>query len=77
MTRQWLGVYIGRVTKTRGDLWVKLQVPQILGRAETNWAAPAGFNTGTPPVAGSIVLAMFVGGDPNTPCYLLTDQKLR
>jgi hypothetical protein len=39
--RQWQGVYLGRVTKNRyQDLWIKCQVPQILGTAESNWAAP-------------------------------------
>jgi hypothetical protein len=44
------GVYLGRVTASRGDGWVKANVPQVLGNAESDWARPMGM-TGlvTPP----------------------------
>lgn len=53
---RWYGVYLGRVTHTRqGDLWVRFNVPQLLGDKEiSNWARPAGFNSVgaiDPPVA--------------------------
>jgi hypothetical protein len=44
---RWHGIYLGTVTHTREqDLWVRMNVPQLLGDKEiTNWARPAGHNT--------------------------------
>lgn len=83
--RQWHGVYLARVARNRKqDLWVELQVPQVLGTALSNWAPPVGAIIDTPGITpgpgllpGTIVLAMFVGGDINTPVFLLTSQLLR
>lgn len=67
---QWLGIYLARVSRTRAqDNYVQLQVPQVLGSAVTNWAAPLGVWTGISPVPGTAVLAAFVGGDINTPVW--------
>lgn len=44
---RWHGIYLGTVTQVRKqDLWVRLNVPQLLGDKEiTNWARPAGHNS--------------------------------
>lgn len=43
---QLYGLYLGIVTHTRKqDLWVTVNVPQILGDQDSNWARPAAFNT--------------------------------
>jgi hypothetical protein len=77
--RQWHGIYLARVVRNRAaDSWLQLQVPQVLGMAVSNWAAPAGAeDNGTGPVPGTIVLAMFLGGDIDQPLYMLTSQHLR
>ena len=53
--RQHFGMYLGTVAHTRTqDLWVQLNVPQLLGKQESNWARPIGFNSvgnDNPPVA--------------------------
>lgn len=68
--RQWLGVYKARVVRTKpGSVSVQLQVPQVLGTAVSNWADPMSAWTGNPPAPGTVVLAMFVGGDINTPVW--------
>jgi hypothetical protein len=76
VTRQWFGVYIGRVSKTRTtDNWVILQVPQVMGTAETAWAAPLGYMTSAP-TTGNQVQVMFIGGDINHPVYHLYAQPV-
>lgn len=96
--RRWEGVYLGRVSKNRPqDLWVRCQVPQILGTAETNWAAPMldprqgrsyqnwsfevpcscpepcdlPYPAGPGPNVGTLICVMFLGGNINTPVYML------
>lgn len=67
---QWTGLYLARVARTRTqDSYVQLQVPQVLGSAVTNWAAPMGVWAGAPPAVGTVVLAAFTGGDINTPVW--------
>ena len=42
---QLLGLYLGLVTMTRTqDLWVQVNIPQIFGTENSNWARPIGFN---------------------------------
>lgn len=73
--RQWFGVYMGRVLRTRTtDNWVILQVPQILGTAETNWAAPVGYMPTSGPNVGDLAQVQFIGGDINHPVYHLYAQ---
>lgn len=52
---QLYGMYLGVVTHTRAqDLWIQVNIPQILGDQDSNWARPAAFNSVgslTPPVA--------------------------
>lgn len=69
---QWLGVYHAKVTNDSDPLAasrVKLYIPQVLGAAESNWARPLGFIGGVPPVTGTVVYAMFLGGDIARPLY--------
>jgi hypothetical protein len=42
---QHFGVYLGRVSGSRGDGWVKVRVPQVLGTAESDWARPMGMDS--------------------------------
>lgn len=44
---QRLGIYLGKVTHTRKqDLWIRVNIPQLLGDKEiSNWARPAAFNS--------------------------------
>jgi hypothetical protein len=75
--RQWTGVYQAKVTGTADPLnqqRVTMLVPQVLGTAISNWAVPAFPLSAAPPV-GSIVLAMFTGGDNTRPMYLLTPKS--
>lgn len=52
---QLFGLYLGVVTHTRAqDLWIQVNIPQILGDQDSNWARPIGFNSVgslVPPVA--------------------------
>ena len=74
--KKFYGIYRGIVVDNNDPdelLRIKLQVPQILGNASTNWAW--GIH---PPVSGTIfipqpgtgVWVMFEGGDPNFPLWL-------
>lgn len=51
---------------------VKLRVPQIMGKAVSNWAQPVASN-GIVPSNGQPVMAMFTGGDVNFPVYFLPE----
>lgn len=53
---------------------VRLQVPQILGTAVTDWAWPivSGSGTLTAPAINSGIWVMFEGGDPNFPLWVGT-----
>ena len=69
--RQWFGIYAASVARTRrSDNHVELYIPQVLGAAMSNWAVPLGTWFTTPPVPGTVVYAMFVGGDINSPVCL-------
>lgn len=61
---QLYGAYLGIVTHTRTqDLWIRVNIPQILGDQDSNWARPIGFNSAgspSPPVAS-------VAGEPEAP----------
>lgn len=76
---QWHGIYLARTVNNRAaDQWLQLQIPQVLGAVLSNWAAPVGTDGAGPgPAPGTVVLAMFVGGDINTPVYLPSSQQLR
>lgn len=50
---------------------IKLQVPQVLGQAVTNWAQPCRQpGTTNVPAVGDIVWVMFIAGDPNFPVWI-------
>jgi hypothetical protein len=54
-----------------GAYKIKLQVPQVLGQAVTNWAQPC-IPPGTTytPAVGQVIWVMFVAGDPNFPVWI-------
>lgn len=70
------GIYMGIVTHTRSDGWVKLQIPQVLGKTVSDWARPLGSNGNSYPAVGSLVVAMFLGGDQRQPSYMVTSQVM-
>lgn len=44
--KEFFGVYLGKIVKRRAkDVWVQLQVPQLLGNTYTDWARPMGFDS--------------------------------
>lgn len=53
--QQLFGMYLGTVTHTRAqDLWIRVNIPQLLADQDSNWARPIGFNSvgsANPPVA--------------------------
>lgn len=69
---QWAGVYLATVVSTRAtDQAARLQIPQLLGQAVSNWALPVGQANAPGGVApGTVVLAMFVGGNINVPVWM-------
>lgn len=43
---QLFGMYLGTVTHTRTqDLWIRVNIPQLLADQDSNWARPVGFNS--------------------------------
>jgi hypothetical protein len=51
---------------------ITMQIPQVLGEAITTWADQI---TGLPnPDPGTVVWAMFLGGDPNFPLWIGASQ---
>ena len=78
--KQNFGMYLGTVAHTRTqDPWVQVNIPQLLGMQESNWARPIGFTSigkNRPPPVGSLVLVWFVAGDVTRPAYALTSQSV-
>jgi uncharacterized protein involved in type VI secretion and phage assembly len=56
------------VSDPTGQGRIRVQAPQALGTARSNWARPA-FLGGYAPKIGSKVFIAFLGGDPNSPVY--------
>jgi phage gp45-like len=72
--RQWLGAYQAVVVRNddpTGQQRVTLRIPQVLGTAVSQWAAPISATGSATPVPGSSVVVMFLGGDINHPVYLV------
>lgn len=72
-TRQWFGAYQAFVIRNddpKGTHRVTLQIPQVLGTATSQWASPASVAVTSAPAVGTVVTAMFLGGDINHPVYL-------
>lgn len=76
---QWHGIYYGVISNNadpKGKHRAMLRVPQLLGQGTTTWAVCL-----TPlqekPKIGTIVAAMFIGGDIDYPCYLVVDPKIK
>jgi hypothetical protein len=80
--RRFPGVYRGVVSQTDDPLnmgRVKLQVPQVMASAVTNWAWGVNQVTGEPPVTPSVgqgIWVMFEGGDPSFPVWIGTFGNL-
>src|SRR6185312_4389180 len=74
----WHGIYYG-VISNNADPKKKnramLRVPQLLGKGSTTWAISLTPQE-TIPKVGTIVAAMFIGGDIDHPCYLVVDPKI-
>jgi hypothetical protein len=75
----WHGVYYGVVSNNadpKGKNRAMLRVPQLLASGSTTWAVCL-----TPlqdkPKIGTIVAAMFIGGDIDYPCFLVVDPKIK
>jgi len=70
--RQWHGTYLAKVVNTMDPLQqkrIKMRIPQVLGTAISNWAPPV-FNPNLPvPSVGTLINAVFQGGDINAPLY--------
>lgn len=76
--QQWLGTYPATVYNTADPLGqnrIQMLVPQVLGTAVSQWATPVGLVSPSPaPAVGSVVHAMFLGGDVSHPGYTLPVQ---
>ena len=75
---QYFGIYFGVVNNTADPLnkhRCLLQVPQLFGTAVTTWATCLTPLTNAPAV-GTVVTAMFIGGDVDYPVYLVTDPAM-
>ncbi len=69
---QWYGIYQATIAVTQDPLnqgRVRLFIPQVLGTAQSNWAAA--MQPGITPAAGTAVLAVFLGGNINLPYYFV------
>jgi hypothetical protein len=69
--KRFFGIYRGIVVDTNDPKnlgRLKMQIPQILGTAVTNWSWP--IIGGYTPQPGDGCWVMFEGGDPNFPLWL-------
>lgn len=74
----WPGVYYGVVSNNndpKKQNRCQLRIPQILGGAVTTWAVSLTPLT-SPPKVGTLIAAMFVGGDLDYPCYLVVNTAM-
>lgn len=63
------GTYLGSVSQTENSTKrVKLLIPQIFGKVESNWAVPAS-KSAPDPVVGDMLYVSFNAGDTNKPIY--------
>jgi len=67
--RQWFGTYTASVANARKDNYLELNIPQVLGKSISNWAAPVVSWPGPPLTPGTVVFAAFLGGDINQPVW--------
>lgn len=75
---QWPGVYFGAVSNNadpKNQNRCLLRIPQILGSAVTTWAVSLTPQQ-NPPKVGTLIAAMFIGGDLDYPCYFVVDPKV-
>jgi hypothetical protein len=70
--RQWFGAYQAVVVRNDDPASthrVTLNIPQVLGTAVSQWASPVPSTVSSAPAVGTVVVAMFLGGDINHPIY--------
>lgn len=75
---QWNGVYYGVVSNNadpQNNNRVLLRIPQILGSAVTTWAVSLTPQQAKPKV-GTLVAALFIGGDLDYPAYYVVNPQL-
>lgn len=75
---QYFGIFFGVVNNNadpNNSNRCLLQVPQLFGTAVTTWAVSL-TPLQTPPAVGTVITAMFIGGDVDYPVYLVTDPKI-
>jgi hypothetical protein len=75
---QYFGIYFGVVNNNADPLTQNrclLQVPQLFGTGVTTWATCL-TPLQSPPAVGTVITAMFIGGDVDHPCYLVTDPAM-
>ena len=68
--KRFYGVYEGLVTNVadpESRYRAKLQVPQVTGFEETNWAETT---KGSASTVGKKVAVMYIAGDPNFPLWI-------
>jgi hypothetical protein len=68
--KRFYGVYEGLVTNVtdpESRYRAKLQVPQVTGFEETNWAETT---NGAASTVGKKVAVMYIAGDPNFPLWI-------
>lgn len=73
--RTWDEIYMASCAQNNDPLnqgRIKMYVPQVLGKAISDWATPLGFSPITIPAVGQMVHAYFAGGDINRPVYIYT-----
>jgi hypothetical protein len=76
---QWYGIYYGVISNNadpKNKNRAMLRVPQLLGKGATTWAVSLTPQQDKPKI-GTIVAAMFIGGDIDYPCYLVVDPAIK
>lgn len=75
---RWTGIYYGVVSNNNDPKKQNrclLRIPQIIGKAVTTWAVSL-TPLQNPPAVGTLIAAMFIGGDLDYPCYLVVNPKI-
>lgn len=75
---QYFGIFFGVVNNNadpQKNNRCLLQVPQLFGTAVTTWAISL-TPLQNPPAVGTVITAMFIGGDVDYPVYLVTDPQI-
>lgn len=76
---QYPGIFYGSVSNNADPLKKNrclLRIPQLFGSSVSTWAVSLTPQQ-NPPAVGTLIAAMFVGGDLDYPCYLVVNPKLQ